>query len=68
MCNPAVNHGTPAHACPLIFNLALMINDDAPGIVVPWHYRATDLMDVLAPMVSEPVLSKVTTSDDDEAL
>ena len=61
MCNPAVNHGTPAHACPLIYNLALMINDDAPGIVVPWHYRATDLMDVLAPMVSEPVLSKVTT-------
>ena len=61
MCNPAVNHGTPGHACPLIYNLALMINDDATGIVVPWHYRATDLMDVLEPLVTEPVLSKVTT-------
>ena len=30
-------------------------------IIIPWHYRATDLMDVLEPLVAEPVLSKVTT-------
>ena len=61
MCNPAVNHGTPAHSCPLIYNLALMLNDGGPGIIVPWPYRAVDLMDVLEPLVTEPVLSKVTT-------
>ena len=61
LCNPAVNHGTPLHTCPLIYNLALMINDGATDIIIPWHYRATDLMDVLEPLVTEPVLSKVTT-------
>ena len=61
MCNPAVNHGTPLHTCPLIFNLALMLNDEATSIIIPWHYRAVDLMDVLEPLVTEPVLSKVTT-------
>ena len=52
MCNPAVNHGTPLHTCPLIFNLALMLNDEANSIIIPWHYRAVDLMDVLEPLVT----------------
>lgn len=60
LCNPAVNHGTPLHHCPLIYNLALMLQDGGPDIYVPWSYRATDLMDILEPLVSEPVLSKVS--------
>lgn len=61
MCNPAVNHGTPAHSRPLIYNLALMLNDGGPGILIPWSYKAVELMDILEPLVPEPFLSKVTT-------
>jgi hypothetical protein len=44
-----------------------MINDGATDIIIPWHYRATDLMDVLEPLVTTCPLQGYHP-DDDEAL
>ena len=60
MCNPAVNHGSEGHICPLITQLALLIQEGDP-ITIPWSFRATDLMDVFGPLLSGQDLIKVTT-------
>ena len=60
MCNPAVNHGTDGHICPMLTQLALLITQDNAPVTIPWSFRATDLMDIFGPLLSGPALARVT--------
>ena len=60
MCNPAVNHGTDGHICPMLTQLALLITQDNAPVTIPWSFRATDLMDIFGPLLTGPALARVT--------
>ena len=62
VCNPSVHHGTPGHQCPLILQVAALVHRSDEAIIIPWSYRATDLVDVFEPhFITGQTLTKVTT-------
>ena len=60
MCNPAVNHGTDGHICPMLTQLAVLITQDNAPVTIPWSFRATDLMDIFGQLLTGPALARVT--------
>lgn len=61
LCNPAENHGTPGHTCPMLIQLAILITQDTTSVIIPWHYRAVDILDVFEPLINGPALTRVST-------
>eukprot|EP00435_Cladocopium_sp_Y103_P014281 s3225_g3.t1 len=59
-CNPVTPHDTVGHQCTTLLQLAVMLQRSGPAILIPWSYRATELIDFLDQLLPAAVLAKVT--------
>eukprot|EP00435_Cladocopium_sp_Y103_P055446 s1325_g18.t1 len=59
-CNPVTPYHTVGHQCTTILQLAIMLHRSGPMILIPWTYRATELIDFFEQLLPSPQLTQVT--------